>query len=245
MVRKSLLAMAVFFSSSLYASDVTPGLSLYGGLGSWQAGYSGDLGDSGTDLDEIGLDGSDANFLYFGFEHPVPGVPNVLLAQMDLSTSGSGTLTSDLVIDEDIILNGSDVQTDIDLSFTDITLYYEITVFDLGLTLRNFDADFNASSTGQSIDENLDEMIPLLYGQFRTSLPFSNVYLTGNAHWLSVDDNTILDYKVSVGYEFEVAVTDIRLEVGFREFSLELSEEEDIPTDIEIDGAFFEASIKF
>ncbi|MEE3160567.1 MAG: hypothetical protein VX283_06660, partial [Pseudomonadota bacterium] len=90
---------------------------------SWTAEPSGEL-DEGVSADGenncLGLDSNSGTNITLFFEHPVPVVPNVRLRQTGLEMDGSGFLTADF----NGIGYAEQVESDLDLSHTDATLYW-------------------------------------------------------------------------------------------------------------------------
>ncbi|MFL0809865.1 MAG: TIGR04219 family outer membrane beta-barrel protein [Agarilytica sp.] len=248
----SVIAVPAVLSSSAFAVDATPFFSVYAGAGSWSTSVSGDLGDSETDVDDLGLDDESNTYLYVAFEHAVPFVPQVRLEQSSVSTSGSETLTETFEFSGiDYELN-ADIDTEIELSFLDATLYYELFMFDFGLTFRQFDAELSAQGTDSLTDEvvtereSVDGVLPMLYAQTKIDLPFTGLYVTGAANFISVDDKSVADFRGALGYEIEIPViAKIGLELGYRSFGIDLGEEEDFAGNIEFDGAYFGLNVKF
>ncbi len=251
-MKKHLIATLLSVASTpVLAVDATPFFSVYAGVGSWSTELSGDLGDTSTDVDDLGLDDEDNGYFYAAFEHAVPVIPQIRLEYIDISTSGSGTLTEAYEIGDETFLANTDVDSDIDITFTDVVLYYEIAIFDFGLTLRQFDAEVAAEGTvaGQSEtvteDEAVDGVLPMLYLQTKVELPFTGLYVTGNVNGLSVDDISVTDLRGAVGYGIELGpVAELGLEIGYRSFEIDLGDDEDFAADIEFSGAYFGLNVK-
>jgi len=235
-------------SSPAWAIDATPFFSVYAGAGSWSTELSGDLGDTSTDIDDLGFDDEDNGYFYAAFEHAVPVVPNVRLEYIDLSTSGSGA-TDGFLIDE-LELVG-DIDSELDLTFTDIVLYYEIAMLDFGLTFRQFDAEISAegSVAGQpeivTERESADGVLPMLYAQAKVELPLTGFYITGSFSGISVGDISITDLRGAAGYGIELGpVAEVGVELGLRSFTLDLGDDEDFSGDIEFSGVYFGVGVK-
>ncbi len=239
--------MLIIASSPAFAVDATPLFSVYAGAGSWSAEISGDLGDTNTNVDDLGLDDDSNAFVYVAFEHAVPLIPQVRLERSAVSSEGSGTTVftfSDTPFD-------GDIDSDIDITMTDATLYYEILVLDFGLTLRQFDAEVQATGTVPSVgveteSESVDGVLPLLYLGTKIDLPLTGLYLAGNVNGISADDESIMDYRGSVGYGIELSfLAKIGLELGYRAFEIDMGEDEDYAGDIDFSGVYFGVNVKF
>ncbi len=248
-MKKFLTSAALIFASTpVFAVDATPFFSVYAGAGSWAAEVSGDLGDSDTDVNDLGLDDESNAYLYVAFEHAVPFIPNVRLERSSVTSSGSGTLTD--AFDFGDLSFDADVATEIDITMTDAVLYYEIAMIDFGLTFRQFDAEVIAVGTVAGVEETeaeeVDGVLPMLYLQTKIDLPFTGLYVTGNANAISIDDKSVVDYRAAVGYGIEIpVVAEIGLELGYRAFEIDLGDEEDFAGNIEFSGVYFGANVKF
>ncbi len=250
-MKKILTSLGLLVAAqSTYAVDATPLFSFYVGAGVWQSEWEGDIGDSTTDLSELGLAEEEQNtYIYAALEHAVPIIPNFRLELTDLSVSGEGTLEETLEIDGETISVGVDVASDLSLEFADLTLYYEIAFIDIGITLRQFDASIEVvdlSGTEESISESVDGVIPMGYLQGRFSIPGSGIFLFGSLNTISIDDNSLTDFKAAVGWETELSfLARFSAELGYRSFAIELGEDEDWSADVETSGPFLGLDVKF
>lgn len=245
--------MLIIASSPALALDATPFFSVYGGAGSWATEVTGNLGSSSTDVEDLGYDDESNNYFYLAFEHAVPIIPNVRLERTSISTSGTGA-TSFTLSGTDFSSAG-DVVSEIDITMTDAVLYYELAMIDFGVTLRQFDAEVTATGfvdagegglIAETVSEKVDGVLPMLYLQTKIDLPFTGLYVTGSANYIAIDGKSVSDYRAAIGYGIELSiVAEIGLELGFREFSLDLGDDEDYAADTTFSGAYFGANIKF
>lgn len=249
----SALAAVMFTASSSTQADV---LGVYAGGGLWQTDLSGDVGDAGqpaADLEDLGLDDEDSNFFYVALEHPIPIIPNARLQLNDINLSNTATVSQSFVIDGDTFTAGTEVASDIDLTHTDATLYYEVldnvVSLDLGLTFRMFDGSFEVTdtTTNETATEDFDDTVPLLYGKVQGDLPLTGFYVAASGNYINYDDNSIFDYQAGVGYMTDGWVLDLGLELGYRSFSLEIDADDlgDVNADGDVSGAYLSANIHF
>ena len=215
-------------------------LALYVGVGRWNSDFSGDVVKS-VDVDhQLGLS-SDASYdIYVAFEHPLPLIPNVRLAQAGIKDSGTGTLNSNFSFEGTGFNTGDNVTSELNLTYTDLTLYYEIwdTGFDLdlGLTARKFNGELQINTTSRSINAYL----PMVYLGARVGLPFSGLYLGGTANALMFRGSSVTDYALKVGWSTESFIfPEFGVEAGYRKFGLNVDPNDlDVNLDVDLSGVF-------
>jgi len=236
-MKKILLATSLTLAAPLAAADF---LGVHAGIGQWHADYSGDLGDPSVTTDELGLNSSKNNFFYVAFEHPIPLIPNARIQHTGVTSSQRGEINREFRLDNQTYAAGEEVYTDVDLTHTDFTLYYELldnwVELDLGLTLRRFDGDIYAEGeSGNSESVDMKATVPMLYGMARFRLPLTGLSVGGHGNVISYDGNELLDLTANVRYELGF-VAKFGLELGYRHLSLEL--DEGTYADLELSGPY-------
>jgi outer membrane protein len=223
-------------------------IGLYGGAGQWQSDYSGEAGSVAVSLEDLNIRDESNNVFYIALEHPIPLLPNIKVQQVSLDTAATSTLSEGFVFDELAFPAGTEVVTKLDLSHSDATLYYEIldnwVNLDLGLTLRAFDGEASVSSIDAGLTETveLDAIIPMAYGKAQFDLPLTGWSVSASANLVSYDGNELSDYSAALAYDSDVLIVfDVGVEIGYRAMTLKL--EEDLDTDIELEGPY--ASVTF
>jgi outer membrane protein len=212
---------------------------------------SGSFGDSSNTMQDFNLDDDNKVSFAIALEHSVPVLPNIRVRTNDLSTSGDSTLTADFTYGGVDFTESTTVATEFDIQNTDITLYYElfdndVVSFDLGLTGKYLDGEIKVRSAGESATESFKGVVPMLYGAMEVGLPATGISFFGEVNALSIDDNTIQDYQAGVAYSFIDSLTvDLSVRAGYREFSLELDDLDDIFTDWSFDGPFLGVQAHF
>jgi outer membrane protein len=182
-------------------------------------------------------------------------VPNIKLQRTDIQTSGNGTLNISSQFDE-ISFSTGGVITDLNLSHTDLTFYYEIldnwVSLDLGLTARFFDGE--AKITGSAADTllavtesiDIDAATPMLYGKAQFDLPFSGLALGADVNFAGFGGNGLIDYNVRISYMPDIIpLVDFGVELGYRSMQLELDGIGDLQTDFTIDGPYLSLIFHF
>ena len=105
------------------------------GAGSWKHDPSGNFTATAADVtnsadlkNDLNLAEKSEGYSYFAIEHPVPLIPNLKYVNTKLSSNGSGTVTSDFLFDGQLYTASSSVTSSLDLTQSDIILYYEIRI---------------------------------------------------------------------------------------------------------------------
>ncbi len=215
------------------------------GTSSWTPDYSGsftlDGSSSGTTIDiedDLGFDDESHSALWIKIEHPVPVLPNIRIVSSDLDASASNTLTRDIVYDDETFSANADVDTRFDMSNTEFTLYYELLDnwinLDAGLTVRDYDGVSRIRTSTSSAEEDLDFTVPLLYVDARIDLPFTGFFLDSTLNSISIDDSSITETMVGVGYESDFGLGG---RLGYRSLELEF-DEDDLDVDLEFEGTY-------
>ncbi len=250
-----LISILAFAVATMHARADTV-LGIYVGAGVWQSEFSGDISETGqlsVNLkNDLGISDEDTNFAYVALEHPIPVLPNIRLQQTDLSIQDTGTLTRTITYDGTTFNVNTDVDSTLDFSHIDATLYYEVLDnwlnLDLGVTFRIFDGEASletVSTPVQAARQELEGAIPMLYLKGQIDLPFTGFYISASANAIGYDGNNLTDYIAAVGYQSDGFVLDFGVELGVRTFTFELDDLDEIDGDIEMSGAYAALTIHF
>lgn len=229
--------------SCVLASNVwadTIGFEL--GAHSWQQNFSGDVSSGlvGNAVDveaDLGYSDETNNVIYALIEHPIPILPNVRIQQTELDLSANGSANFQF---GNISFAGP-VSSSIDLSHTDLTLYYELldnwVSVDVGLTVRSINdgkIEITDQTTGQTESFDADVVLPMLYVAARFDLPLSGLYIGADVNGVGISDNSLFDYRAKIGYETSIG---LGIEAGYRSFELDYDDDDDM-ADLTIEGAY-------
>lgn len=255
MMKKTLLALAVSAASGVASADTI--LGFYAGAGSWQASYDGVAGDDDSllepiDVDELGIDDSDNTFFYAALEHPVPLIPNIRLARSNVQVEANSTIETTFRLDDVTFTAYTPVFTELDLTHTDATFYYEIldnwVSFDLGITARQFDGRAFVQSTDDPTmqeEVELDDVIPLLYAKAQFELPLTGWRLAAGGNYVSYSGDSFSDLDAKIGYATDGLVLDFGIDVGYRRMNLDVNQDDGMTADVTVDGPYVEATLHF
>lgn len=240
MNKKLLGALALTLPFSANADIIGATFGAY----TWNQSWSGSIQSeealaTKVDLeDDLGYDDENGNSFFVALEHPIPLLPNIRLAHTELEISETNTLSRAIEYEGKKYTINTPVNSKMDLSHTDATLYYEIldniVSLDIGLTARIFDGEAKISGSGQTGSTDLDGTIPLLFASARFNLPLTGLYVGAEAHAISYSGNSITDVKANIGYEIGI----VAVELGFRSFDIDLEADDDEKFDLTVDGAF-------
>jgi outer membrane protein len=248
-MKKTALAVLVtgLLSTSVMA-DTIAGLYIGGSI--WSNEATGTFGEN-NNLVDFNLKDQEQGSFYIALEHPLPLIPNLMIASTTLDTDGSTVLTQDFEFEGQTFNSTRPVESTFDVSYVDYTLYYElfdngILSFDFGLTGRDFDGDITVASSGKTAKLAVTEIIPMLYVSTIIGLPGTSFNFFANGNLLSIDDHKLYDYQVGVSYELiDNLAVDVNLTVGYRAVKLELEDLDNLYTNIDFKGAFAGVVVHF
>lgn len=239
----TLLAAGTLTGPTALADDIKFELGAY----RWQADYDGYVQADGdrVDLnDDLGFDDDDADTIYAILEHPIPLLPNLKLQYTQIDTTANGQTPAGFEFDNVVFPAGTPVQSDLDLTHADATLYYQlldnVVELDLGLTIRYVDGSVDIRSAGQTANEKLEVALPLLYAAGKVDLPLG-FYVGADINGLAVSGDGIIDYRVNAGW---VSPFMLGVEVGMRRFDIDYDDDED-QADLSIDGVYGAVTFQF
>ena len=250
MSKKSKLLLGAVVATALMSSHSHADfIGVYAGATIWNADLSGTVQDGGEEIDfesVLGTDSDTATQFYVAFEHPVPFIPNIRVQHSDLGFSGNSTITSNFTFNGETFSQNTNVNSDVDLTHTDGTLYWElwdtIAGIDLGLTARHFSGSVLINTDDQSVstEEDLSVTIPMLYARVGAKIPGTGITADVRANLIDISDNSIIDTTFRLNYE---ATFGLGVEAGYRVMSVDV--DEDFIIDTDINGVFAGLSYHF
>jgi outer membrane protein len=216
----------------------------------WNPDFDGDVKSGGEKVDvkdDLGFSDESVNVFFVAIEHPIPFLPNLLLQRTQLDASATNTLNRTFTFDDNIYVASDTVKTNLDLSHTDATLYYEIldnwVNLDVGLTIRHFDTGVKIRSvnTGENSKVDINATIPMVYAAARFDLPLTGLYIGVDGNGIGYSGNTLFDYRAMIGYESPIG---LGAELGMRNFDLKYEDGHD-KADVSARGAYAEVFYHF
>ena len=212
-------------------------------VGYWDSELSGDVATNGGSVDvndELNLDGESSNQLSLYLEHPIPLLPNVRVAYINIDQTASGRLNNDF----DNVDAGL-VRSDLELEQLDLTLYYEVldnwVNLDLGLTVRDFSGELIVQNGIDPISRTTaDAVVPMGYLAARFDLPFTGVSVGIEGNAIAFNGDSLHDFNVYGQYQLSL----LQLRAGYRQMAVDYEDGDD-RFDVEIDGPFISAGVVF
>lgn len=251
-MKKTLLAgsLAALMCGTAQADTL---LGLYIGGQIWSNEASGSFGEGADNQSVFEFDDENQGSFYVAFEHPIPLIPNIKIASTTLDTVGGTTLNDSFKFDGITYNANSTLDTTLDASFVDYTLYYEVfdndlLTFDFGLTARDLDANIQIIEPETRLQSDLDVsgIIPMVYVSTIVGLPFTGLNIFADANFISYDDQTVYDAQIGVSYAvLDNLAVDFDVTLGYRTVKIELDDLDNFYSDLTYDGFFAGAVVHF
>lgn len=235
------LVIGLFLVAPLAQAD-SIGLHLGGGY--WDTGFSGSV-ISGVSIEsELDIESAGSNYVYLHIEHPLPFIPNLRAARTNIDESGIGTLSTNFAFEGTNFAVGQAVASHVDMSHTDLTLYYELidtgADLDFGLTVRYLEGEVSLNG----ISESAEAILPMLYLRGKFNLPFTGTYIGAQANVISYSGDSMLDADLKLGWQTENFIfPEFGVEAGYRTFDIDV--DESLLIDLEMDGVFVNLTAHF
>ena len=226
-------------------------LSISAGGGAWNESPSGNFqkvtDPIAVDVEnDLFWDSESQAYAFIAFEHFVPIVPNVrlLYTKIDHDGSGNATFNFDGQPFDGIVTN------DIEIETTDLILYYEVldnvVSLDLGLNIRSLKADYTITGDDGSggistTTDSIDEVVPMLYAAVGAS-PWPELLISGELSYVAFDGSSVSDFTAKVAYTTNFL---LGFEAGYRKQNFEFDDVSDTDADLDFDGVFAGAYLKF
>ncbi|GMR01381.1 MAG: TIGR04219 family outer membrane beta-barrel protein [Gammaproteobacteria bacterium] len=240
---KQLLCLAALSIPFTVHADT---LSVSAGAGIWNTSPTGSfqkIGDStAVDVkDNLFWGDETQGYLFATLEHPVPIIPNVRLVITKIDQSGSGNTS---FIFDGVPYTGN-VNNDFSIQTNDLIAYYEIldnvVSLDIGLTIRNLKVDYTITSATITTTDSMNETFPMLYALVGGS-PIPDLIISGELSYIAYSGSTISDFTAKVAYTTNFFVG---FEAGYRKQTYKFDDVSGTDANLDFDGVFAGAYIKF
>jgi outer membrane protein len=240
----SRLLFCLLISISISTAAQADSFGFFVGGGYWDANFSGNVITSVDIESELDIESAGSTYIYAHLEHPLPFIPNLRVARTNIDQSGTGVLTSNFNYEGTGFSAGQSVASSVDLSHTDLTLYYELIDIgmdvDLGITARYLEGEVSINN----VRESAEVILPMIYVRGKFNLPFTGTYIGGQVNAASFSGDRIIDGDLKVGWQTENFIfPEFGVEAGYRQFSVDA--DESVFIDLEMDGAFVNITAHF
>ena len=250
---KRFTAISTLLTSMVLAPQVSADtlLGVYAGAYQWDMTTEGSISDSANALEFDYLDESQTTF-YVALEHFIPLVPNIKVRHNTMETAGLINSTASYEFNGETFAANTELTSSLDVTNTDVTLYYEILDFDvasldIGLNVKVLDGTIVVTSDAlQAQPLDFTAPIPMGYAKVEVGLPLTGFGAYVEANLLSLGDHSAYDYQAAVVYKFidNVAV-DLEAQVGYRAVGLDLDDADGIYSDLEFNGLYAGIQVHF
>ena len=219
-------------------------IGVYAGVGTWNYTTSGQINNLGTDADfedNFGLEDDFSGFAYIAVEHPFPLVPNIRLNHYALKTTSNTTLTaaSAFTFAGTNYTAGTNIETELKWDESDSLLYYEfldnIVSFDLGLGMKQINAELSVTTGGVSNILQIEESLPIAYAMLGAHIPGTGISIIVEQTQSFLGDIEIVQNNSKISYEMGYM---FGFEAGYRTSTAKLDELPNITGEVEFSGPF-------
>lgn len=238
--------LAALLSVSAAQADA---IGVYASADYWQYDGNADLAQTGKQKSRFDFDQKQQASVSISIEHPVPVLPNVRLRY----TALQGNDTQNLAQFE---FGGTqftkDVNLDIDLTSTDLVLYYEVldnvVSADIGIAAKLIEGSIVAREKPGFRREtvNIDEAIPMAYLSAGAKLPLTGLSVKAEVAGVSYQGSRLSDAQAEIKYDFiDNPAVDIGLKAGYRQITATLEDVEDTDAELEFKGPYVGLEMHF
>lgn len=251
----SIAALSLALSSALISGQISADtlLGVYLGGDGWRTDVTGSFGNS-EPAPTFNFNSKAQGSYFIALEHPIPVLPNIRLAHNQLEADGVTLINGQFSFGgEDFAVNTT-VANQVDLTNTDIVLYYEIldnslVALDLGLTgkyIKGSASVVEQTQRGLQGEESVSQWLPMAYVNSKIGLPLTGLDLFAQGSYIGWSDSRMYDVQAGIGYEIVDSLpVDIRLKVGYRAVNLRLDELDDLYSNLDFKGVFAGLELHF
>ncbi|MBV2130717.1 TIGR04219 family outer membrane beta-barrel protein [Arsukibacterium indicum] len=241
---------SVLFSGQTCADTL---LGVYVGGDGWRTDVTGSFGNS-EPAPAFAFNSKTQGSFYIALEHPVPVLPNIRVAHNQLEAQGVTLIDSQFSFGGENFTVNTTVANQVDLTNTDIVLYYEIldnslVALDFGLNAKHVDGSASVSEqspNGLQGEETVSQWLPLVYISSKVGLPLTGLDVFAQGSYIGWSDSRMYDVQAGVGYEIvDSLAVDIRIKVGYRAVNLRLDDLDNLYSNLDFKGVFAGIELHF
>tara|TARA_R110002126_G_scaffold119373_1_gene260201 strand:+ start:3879 stop:4652 length:774 start_codon:yes stop_codon:yes gene_type:complete len=228
-------------------------LGVYLGGDGWQTDASGSFGNS-EPAPDFNFNSKTQGSYFIALEHPVPLLPNIRLAHNPLEAQGVTVLNGQFQFaGRDFAVNSS-LSNKVDLTSTDVVLYYELMdnslfALDLGLNAKHIKGAASVSAQADETlqgQESVSQWLPMAYASSKIGLPLTGLDVFAQGSYIGWSDSRMYDVQAGIGYEIvDSLAVDIRLKLGYRAVNVRLDDLDDLYSNLDFKGVFAGVELHF
>ncbi|WP_119395407.1 TIGR04219 family outer membrane beta-barrel protein [Salinibius halmophilus] len=262
---KKLVAAILVASAPLASAKLGLNIDVSAGGNFPTLASDSNIGDTFNLESDLGLEGQTGFYVFGSLEHPIPVLPNVRLHHKSQVLSGEKELTEQVDFLGETI-PASKVQTTLDLSHTDATIFWGIPFLpvvdiEFGLNARVFNLGIEADLPKELNDQQVDDIsasqmlpLPMLYLAGDATIPVVGLNLGGEFKTIFIEENNITEYNIYGRYYAPLPtnlLVKVGVEAGWRQFNMTISDSllgqdtSDLQSDITIGGAYVGLTARF
>lgn len=230
--------LALLAASSAQADFV----GVYASADYWQYDGKADVAQTGKSKSHFDFEQEQQASLSLSIEHPVPILPNIRVRYTALKGNDTAKVTQ-------LEFHGAqfkqDVNLDVDLTSTDVVLYYEIldnvVSADVGIAAKVLKGNVIAKDTLGLKKEtvNLNETVPMAYVSAGAKLPFTGLSVKAEVAGVSYSGSNLTDMQAEIKYNFiSNPVIDAGVKLGYRQMKATLKDVQDTDANFDFKGPY-------
>lgn len=249
-MKKTILACALLGSFAITSAQAATLVGFKVGGDYWQADTSGTFAENGQAQQDFNYSSSSQGSFWVAIEHPIPLIPNVKIRENRLDSNGGATV-------DGFVFGGKtfdgDVNTSTNLSNTDFVLYYELldndlVALDLGAAYKKMNGSLRVNHTDTqgriSSEKDLDSGVVMAYADAQVGIPGLGLYGFAEV-MVGVDETSVYDYSVGLGWQFDGVALDTKVRVGYRDFNFDVNDFDGVSTNSQFNGYFAGVELAF
>lgn len=249
-MKKTILACALLGSLALTSAQAATLVGFKVGGDYWQADTSGTFAENGQAQQDFNYSSSSQGSVWVAVEHPIPFVPNVKIRENRLDDNGSANVVGFEFGGETFT---GDVNTSTNLNNTDFVFYYELldndlVALDLGAAYKKMSGSLRVNHTATqgrvSSEKDLDSGIVMAYADAQVGIPGLGLYGFAEV-MLGVDETSVYDYSVGLGWQFDGVALDTKVRVGYRDFNFDVNDFDGVSVNSQFNGYFAGVELVF
>ncbi|SNY52858.1 outer membrane protein [Arsukibacterium tuosuense] len=228
-------------------------LGVYVGGDGWRTDVTGSFGNS-EPAPDFNFNSKTQGSYFIALEHPIPVLPNIRLAHNQLEAEGMSRIDGQFSFAGEEFTVNTSVANRVDLTNTDIVLYYEIldnsiVALDIGVNGKHIKGSASVeeqTQNGLQGEESVSQWLPLLYINSKVGLPLTGLDVFAQGSYIGWSDSRMYDVQAGVAYEIiDSLAVDVRLKLGYRAVNLRLDDLDNLYSNLDFKGPFAGIELHF